>query len=324
MKVNRSRLDWGVFLIVLGGVLLLFNIGLIDRASVNQLAFLWPVVLIALGCGLLLRYSRVQLAGGLIVAITLGLVIGSILAGGVSAGAQIGCSGNGSGGTPVTANGVFAAGGLVDAQLSCVNLTLDGQPGNGWNVSAGSDSIRQPTIEPAADAVRLRSEPERFFGPGPRLPWHITVPQSTNVGLGIEANVATGNVSPGPAQLSSLNFTLNASDLDFDLRDVIALPSFGGTLNAASSTLILPAGVSAMSGGITLNASSLNLCVAPSTNVQIELSETLSSNNFAAAGLVKSGEQWVTTGGSTAGPALTMHMSTNVSSVTLDRSGECT
>jgi len=312
-----------VFFIVLGGVLLLANVGLLDRASVNQLAFLWPVVLIALGCGLLLRFSRAQLAGGLVVAVPLGLVLGSILAGGVSAGAQIGCSGSGAGSKAVTTNGSFAASGSVDAQLSCVDLTLDSQPGNGWNVSAGSDSVRQPTIEPSADTLRLRSEPERFFGPGPRLPWHITVPQATSVGLGLEANVATGTVSPGPAQLSSLNFTLNASDLDFDLRDVLALPSFGGTLNAASSTLILPAGVSSMSGGITLNASSLNLCIAPSTNVQIELSETLSSNNFAAAGLVKLGDQWVTTGASTAGPALTMHMSTNVSSVTLDRSGEC-
>ena len=280
-------------------------------------------MLIALGCGLLLRYSRVQLAGGLIVAITLGLVVGSVIAGGASAGAQIGCSGNGSDSTPVTANGIFAASGRIDAQLSCVNLTIDGQPGNGWSVSAGSDSIRKPTIEPAADVLRLRSEPERFFGPGPRLPWHITVPQSTPVGLQLEANVAIGDVKPGPANLSSLSFTLNASDLDFDLHDVTALGSFGGTLNAASSTLILPAGVSALSGGITLNASSLTLCVAPSTNVQIELSETLSSNDFATVGLVKSGDQWVTTGASTAGPALTMDMSTNVSSVTLDRSGEC-
>jgi hypothetical protein len=259
----------------------------------------------------------------LIVAITLGLVLGSIIASGVSAGAQVGCTGNGSDSSPVTANGTFAAGGRVDAQLSCVDLTLDSQPGNGWNVSAGSDSMRQPTIEPAANALRLRSEPQRFFGPGPRLPWHISVPQSASVELGLEANVATGSVNPGPAQLSSLNFTLNASDLDFNLRDVTALGSFGGTLNAASSTLILPASVAATSGGITLNASSLTLCVAPSASVQIELSETLSSNNFAAAGLVKSGDQWVTTGASTAGPALTMHMSTNVSSVTLDRSGEC-
>lgn len=323
MSVNRSRLDWGVFFIVMGGVLLLANVGLIDRGSVNQLMFLWPVVLIALGCGLLLRYSRVQLAGGLVVAVTLGLVLGSILAGGVSAGAQVGCSGSGAGSTAVTTSGAFGASGSVDAQLSCVDLTLDGLPGNGWNVSAGSDSLRQPTIEPSADSLRLRSEPERFFGPGPRLPWHITVPQSTPVGLQLEANVATGYVKPGPANLSSLGFTLNASDLDFDLHDLTALGSFGGTLNAATSTLSLPANVSVLSGGITLNASSLTLCVAPSTSVQIELSETLSSNNFAAAGLVKSGDQWVTSGAGSAGPALTMHMSTNVSSVTIDRSGEC-
>jgi hypothetical protein len=323
VSVNRSRLDWGVFCIVLGGVLLLVNVGLIDRASVNQLAFLWPVVLIALGCGLLLRYSRVQLAGGLIVAITLGLVVGSVIAGGASAGAQIGCSGNGAGSKAVTTSGSFGASASVDAQLSCVDLTLDSQPGSGWSVSAGSDSVRQPTIEPSADRLRLRSEPERFFGPGPRLPWHISVPQSMPVGLQLELNVATGDVKPGPANLSSLNFTLNASDFDFDLHDATALGSFGGTLNAASSTLILPTGVSALSGGITLNASSLTLCVAPSTNVQIELSETLSSNNFAAAGLVKSGNQWVTSDTGSAGPALTMHMSTNVSSVTLDRSGEC-
>ena len=135
--------------------------------------------------------------------------------------------------------------------------------------------------------------------------------------------MATGSVHPGAVQLSSLSFTLNASDVDLDLSRATALGSFSGTLNASSSTVVMPTAVASMNGSITLNAASMTLCVAPSTNVQIELSETLSSNNFAAAGLVKSGEQWVTTGAEQGAPVLTMHMSTNVSSVTLDRSGVC-
>jgi hypothetical protein len=312
-----------VFFIVLGSVPLLVNVGLIDRTVAAQLASLWPLVIIALGIGLILRFGPAHDIGGLIVAAAIGLVLGSIIAGGVSATAQVGCTDSGNGGTPVTANGTFETGGRVSAEVSCVDLTLDSQAGNGWSVSAGSDANRQPIIEPSANSVQLSSEPERFFGPRPRLPWHITLPQATSVGLELTANVARGEVNPGPAQLSDLGFTLNASDVDFWLHDLSALGSFGGTLNASSSTLVLPSSVAAMSGGITLNASSLTLCVAPSTNVQIELSETLSSNNFAAAGLVKSDDQWVTAGADAGAPSLTMHMSTNVSSVTLDRSGEC-
>ena len=62
-------------------------------------------VLIALGCGLLLRYSRAQLAGGLVVAVTLGSSgSASAIAGGASAGPRS-VARNGAGTKAVTTNG---------------------------------------------------------------------------------------------------------------------------------------------------------------------------------------------------------------------------
>ena len=180
MNFNRSRLNWGVFFIVLGAIPLLVNAGVIDRAAAGELASLWPLALIALGIGLILRFGPAHDLGGVIVAGTFGLILGSLIAGGAATrGAARLHRRPRSGGTPVTASGTFETGGRLNAQLSCVDLTLDSQAGNGWSVSAGADGNRQPIIEPSPGVVRLRSEPERFFGPGPRLPWHITLPEGT-------------------------------------------------------------------------------------------------------------------------------------------------
>jgi hypothetical protein len=323
MSVNRSRLNWGVFFIVLGAVPLAVNVGLIDRNLVAQLATLGPVALIALGIGLILRFGPAHALGGLMVAGTFGLILGALISGGVHGSVGLACNNTSAGSTPVTVNGDFLAGGQLNAELSCVDLTLDGQAGTAWMVSAGSDGNRQPTIDQKADSLFLRSEPERFFGPGPRLAWHVTVPQQVPVSIDLTTNAATGHVNPGAAQLNGLGFTLNASDVDFDLSALTSLGSLGGTLNASSGTLVLPASLPALNAGLTLNASSLTICAAPTANLQFQVSETLSSNNFSAAGLTKSGDLWVTPGATAGVPPISLHVTTNVSSITLDRTGGC-
>ncbi len=82
MRVRRSFLNWGTFLIALGAVPLAVQLGVIDQAAASQLLRLWPVILIVIGVGLLLRFSRFDAIGGVLAAGTFGVLLGSVIAGG--------------------------------------------------------------------------------------------------------------------------------------------------------------------------------------------------------------------------------------------------
>lgn len=61
MHLDRRFLNWGVFFIVLGGVPLAVQQGLLDRDLAARAWLLWPLLIIAAGVGLLLR--RTDLTG---------------------------------------------------------------------------------------------------------------------------------------------------------------------------------------------------------------------------------------------------------------------
>jgi hypothetical protein len=118
--------------------------------------------------------------------------------------------------------------------------------------------------------------------------------------------------------------TFNASDARVDLAtaDMTHGPA-NLTLNASSATLLLPTGGTGAASTVTLNASSLTLCIAPQLGLRIGYDDTLSSDNFAAAGLERAGDNWQTPGYDSAATRMELHLSANVSSTTLDRSGGC-
>jgi hypothetical protein len=90
MNVNRRWLYGGVFLIALGAVLLAGQGDAVDGDVIAQAARLWPVLVIALGVGLLLRRTRFGLAGGMIAAAVPGLVLGGMLVAAPVAVAEVG------------------------------------------------------------------------------------------------------------------------------------------------------------------------------------------------------------------------------------------
>ena len=61
----------------------------------------------------------------------------------------------------------------------------------------------------------------------------------------------------------------------------------------------------------------------PTVGLRIDYSDTLSSHNFAEAGLVKANDAWQTPDYAAAADRIDLRLSANVSSVNLDRSGDC-
>ena len=86
---------WGVFLILAGAVPLGVRAGYLDADQVGRLWSLWPLILIGIGVGLILRRTRLAFLGGLIVAATFGLMVGGLLSVGSTGFAGGNCGGAG-------------------------------------------------------------------------------------------------------------------------------------------------------------------------------------------------------------------------------------
>ena len=90
MSVDRRLVNMGVFLLILGGIPLAVGQGWLARGTIAQAWELWPLILIGVGLGLILRRTPFHFVGGLLVAATFGTILGAVLAGGLGLG-TLGC-----------------------------------------------------------------------------------------------------------------------------------------------------------------------------------------------------------------------------------------
>jgi hypothetical protein len=128
--------------------------GAIDRDAVAQALGLWPLVVIALGLGILLRRTRLGLPGGMLAAAMPGLLFGGL----VVAAPQLapGCGDVG----PVslaTQQGIFGGAAAVDLTLACGDLAVTTAPGSGWLLQAGNASGAVPAVTASADRLSIVS-----------------------------------------------------------------------------------------------------------------------------------------------------------------------
>lgn len=321
MSTRRRYLGWGVFLICLGAVPLAVQLGLLDAKAATGLLRLWPLILIGIGLGLVLRLTPYRAVGGLIAGGVFGLLFGVFLAGGLSS-AAFACTGSQPTASPIASSGSFATGSAnVSIELSCGQIDLTRSADPSWNVQVATNG-QPPVIEADSSSLDLRSASIRdfaSFGGGSDERWQVTLPATTSISAGVTLNAASGRLAFGHGALSHVSATFNASDSQLDLSGAAGDASFSGTLNASSLRLVLPS--QPIEGSVTLNVSSMTICVPPTVGLRIQYSNTLGTQNFVAAGLQGGGEEWSTPGIVPA--ATTLHITSNVSSITLDRSGEC-
>jgi hypothetical protein len=158
------------------------------------------------------------------------------------------------------------------------------------------------------------------FGSDERESWQVVLPAESSLSGNLTVNAATLNATLGNGPIGSLNATYNASEGRIDLSG--ANPStLNGTFNASTIGLTLPS--AAFNGSITLNAATLRLCSAPDVGLRITYDDTLSSQNFADAGLTQSGKTWQSANYASATARAELHISANVSTTTLNPVGGC-
>lgn len=318
MSIRRHWLNWGVFLIALGAMPLLVYWNVLDPSVVRDLVRLWPLVLIALGIGMILRFTPLAALGGVATAAVLGVLIGSLVAGGWGGLGSVNIACRTDSGIPVESRTGTLSGqpSTVTVELNCGELAIDRQPGSDWSVTTQIAGELRPIIEASPDSLRLRN------GEGAdgsiRRNWNVRLPQATSIGANLTINAGESRVDLGGGPVSTLNGTFNASDSQVVLAGATEVSALNLTYNASSGTVSVPASSGPIN--VSLNASSLTLCVPAGTGLSVKWDGVLSGQNFAAAGLQTQGnDRWIAGGEG----QLLVSIDANVSNLNLDRTGDC-
>ena len=328
MRINRSLLNWGVFLIALGGVPLAVKQGWAEESIAGDLWRVWPLILVGIGLGLILRWTPMAWLGGAIVAATFGLIFGALVAGGVQ-GVSNACVGLGSGETRTTSESGAASGASFELQLelSCGDVAVTRGTTDEWTVDAQHGPDDPPNIEGSASGLRLdqgEGVDELFvFSQQTRSDWDVALPAAQALGVSMTLNAAAGTVDLGSGPVARVSGTYNAADITLDLgSSTTPQPAdLSLTFNASSGTLTLPAG--SVTGSMTLNASSLTMCLPTDAEARFELESTLASDNLSGSGLASVGDGWQTEGFATAASRIDVSITSTVSSITLERPEVC-
>lgn len=322
MRIDRGLLGWGVFLIVLGAVPLAVRAGYLDTDTVRQAWELWPLILIGIGLGLVLQRTRVAAVGGLVVAITFGLIGGSVLAAGVGVGLP-GCNtgigaGEGTAFTPRT--GSLGSGASVQLELSCGELTVAPGSGGAWSVAGRDHQGVGPDIVAATDQLRVRSRDRSGIGLGATgEQWDVTVPVDPAITLDVSVNAGSARINLAGAHVPDVTVAVNAGEIRLDLSEAAQVGRLSASANAGSLRLRLPA--MSLTGSVSANAGSVDLCVP--TGVGLRFVAPLSANNFEASGLVQNGQTWTSPGFDGAAARIDLSAEANIGSITLNPEAGC-
>jgi hypothetical protein len=344
MRIDRSLLNWGVFLIALGGIPLAVDQGWLDPDIAGDLGQLWPLILVGIGLGLILRWTPFAWFGGALVAATFGIIFGAAVASvpeddianlqGIIPAIAIGaCSGDA--GPANTSEAGLADPDAFELQLtlSCGDLAVTRAADDSWQLRADHAVGDAPTIDTSElDGVTARLTLDQpagddlaFLGRPARSDWSVAVPAAATLTLGTTLNAARARVELGSGPVDRVAGTFNASDAVLNLASAStpAGADIDLTLNASDVRLLLPAG--SISTRATLNASSLTVCVPASAPMRVESTSNLSGDDLGSSGLVEGGPtSWTTPGFDAATEHIQLSITSTVSSFSLLRPESCT
>lgn len=318
MTVHRRFLYGGIFLIAAGGVLLVVNGASVDRDDVAAALRLWPVAVIALGVGLLLRRTRFDVAGGMLAAAMPGLLLGGVVA--AAPAPPHGCGDV----RPValrTETGAFTGAAVVDLRIACGDLSVTTAPGSGWQVDVGSGSGGAPVV--SASPGRLAVASATWHGPfdwaGGGDVWRVALPTAGRLDLATEIDVGRGTLDLGGAELGDVRVVVNAGKVTLDLEGA-SLGHLSLRANGASAAVSLPA-TGDFGADLAVNAGSIRICAPADLGLRIRQEGSLASHRY--AGLVRSGDAWVSPNDATAVHHADVTVTANVGSVDVNPEGGC-
>ncbi len=322
MRLDPRFLNWGVFFILLGGIPLAVDQGWIAGDAIAGWWRYWPLILIGIGLGLVLSRTPLHFLGGLIVAATFGLMLGSALAGGTGGRFGFACTADQAGNSFAAQTGALGPNGSVRLEMSCGDLKVTTAQGPDWTLNGSTPDGRRPRVEAAAGRLAVSSDRSGFgfFGSGGGAEtWNLTLP-TTTLDLATTLNAGSATFDLAGANIGSVSLTTNAGSMTVDLANAIA-SGLSATVNAGSTKVTFPD--TSLGGSVTVNAGSFQFCVPSGVGLRIQSSTILGSNNFAERGLVQTGSTWTNPGYLTASKKIDLSATANLGSLELDPEGGC-
>ena len=242
--------------------------GWVARDVVSRAWELWPLILIGVGIGLILRRTRFHFAGGLLVAATFGVMFGAVLAGGLNLG-TLGC-GSGPAATDPTIldqQGTFG-GGTATVDAPCHVREPVRRTDRRLRLGCHRQRDRpngQPTLDQASNHLDVRS-PDRnvtsrsttVAARAGRSRWGAPSPYSLDVNL----NAGDASVDLSGLRIDTLTAQGNAIGSSHLLLHDATVGRLQVQVNAGDLRIGLPAG-SNLVGQVQANAASIGLCADP-------------------------------------------------------------
>ena len=318
MRVNRGRLNWGVFFIVLGAVPLAYHQGLIPASALSEAWRLWPLIIVGIGLGFVLSRTPVFFLGGTVIAVCFGLVFGSAL----TIGPNIGCGGGDQNSRAISQSGSFDGSTSVELDLQCgsanVATSTDGQ----WHVDATNRGGNPPLVTSSGNRLQVGTtiKHEWSFDRGEDS-WQVRLPVGSTIDLTSNIDMGDAHFNLGSADLASARFNLNLGSLHVDLTGAnVSNLNVSTNLGAAFVTLD---GSADLTGHLETNLGSLDVCLPDGLAVRVTSTESLSSSDFSDAGLVHIGNAWQTTNYTTAAHRADLTVDTSLGSLKFKHAGGC-
>ena len=249
------------------------------------------MILVGVGVGLILRHTRFDFVGGLIVAVTVGRMVGGLLSAGFASTPRAGFCGSDDGRIAFPSrDGTFAAS-SVELRLDCGQMTVEAAPGNAWHVRGHPDNGRGPAIysTTCSSASGPPRTALRSSGSGRVTPGILWSPDAARMDVDLQVNAggATGPSSAARRWAQSTSSRTQALPPSTD--HVTSIGRFDATLNAGSLGVRLP-NVSVI-GAIGANAGAVRLRAPAGAALKLRTGENhlVRRDDYDGHGLIKDG-----------------------------------
>ena len=319
MAINRRFLYAGLFLVALGGVLVAVDLAAVDTATVSSVLRLWPLAIIAIGAGVVLRRSRFALIAGVLAAMMPGLVLGGGLA--VAPRYAVECGQHGAQSNPETRSGTFSGAATVELEANCGSLAIGMQPGGAWQLTASDTAGRVPIVTATERSLQVISNGHDNWdlSDSGRDSWKLALPTTELDRLALTVNAGQASMVLPGATVSSLLVTGNAADLSVDATQA-TIEDLDATLNFGRLSIRLPA-QGLHSGAIRVGAGQLLLCVPFGLGMQVQFTGT--PREVRVNGLLNDGSIWENEEYASASSRADLRVRVNFGSVAINPIGGC-
>jgi hypothetical protein len=318
MRVNRRFLYAGTFLLALGGVLVLADLGA-NAGVLTDLVRLWPLAIVALGAALVVRRTQFGLAGGMLAAALPGLVLGGAFT--AIPRLPTDCASLAQA-TPIASErGQFTGPATISLTTSCGLLEVDTAQGNGWTFEAASTLARQPVITSTADSLSIDTGAHDSWPPldAGRSAWDLTVPTSDLDELLLVTYTGQSRINLAGADIARLELSANASDMNVDASGA-AVATLSAVVNVGALSIDLPA-ESDLDGTIRLGGGELKLCAPPELGLRVTSRGQPREVN--AEGFETEASEWESDNYDSATHHADLRVNANFGAVTINPIGGC-